>query len=203
MSSRIQQVIAIVRHGETDWNSERRIQGQTEVPLNREGRRQAADAAVTLSEATAHFTAGSSWRTLTASPLGRAQQTAAIIAENLERDALSNNSIATDAAIIERDFGSAEGLPVTEAFETWPGLEVPDAEPLDDLANRAAAALRQYVVEAPGSILVSHGAWIRAGLARITGDDVPRVLNGEVWILHAYEDTAGRWVFETESFGRG
>ena len=70
-------------------------------------------------------------------------------------------------------------------------LRFPDAEPLDDLANRAAAALRQYVVEAPGSILVSHGAWIRAGLARITGDDVPRVLNGEVWILHAYEDDCG------------
>lgn len=202
MNSANHRVIAVVRHGETDWNSQRRIQGQTEVPLNAAGHRQATTAAKVLRRAAASFDASFVWRTLTASPLGRAQETATMIANNLTGGGAITD-VATDVAIIERDFGSAEGLPVTEAYETWPGLEVPDAEPLDKLANRAAAALRQYVLDAPGTVLVSHGAWIRAGLAHLTESDVPRVLNGEVWILRAFEDDANGWTFKTESFGRG
>ncbi len=64
-------IIALARHGETDYNVAKRFQGQTEVPLNARGIEQAHDLAA---EAAAH-----EWGSLYCSPLARAQQTAEIV----------------------------------------------------------------------------------------------------------------------------
>ncbi|NQD89088.1 histidine phosphatase family protein, partial [Paenarthrobacter sp. CM16] len=63
---------ALVRHGQTDWNAERRLQGSTDIPLNDVGREQAREAVAFLSD--------QQWDTVVASPLSRAAETAEIIA---------------------------------------------------------------------------------------------------------------------------
>lgn len=170
-------VIALVRHGETEWNRERRIQGRTEVPLNETGRVQATAAGTQL----AALAAGSPqlrWRGLLASPLGRALETAELIAPSL---GLGDPDI--DEAFLERDFGPAEGLEIEEINERWPGLEIPGAESLSELAHRAASAIARVLDSAPHTVVVAHGALLRSGLAELTGADVPRILNGQIWLL--------------------
>lgn len=168
------EVIALVRHGETDWNSARRIQGRTEVPLNETGRAQAR----ATGELLAALDLSVAWHSVVSSPLGRAHETAAIIAQSL-----GLTPPAIDHAFIERDFGPAEGLDVAEAMDRWPGLIIPGAESLDVLADRTAREFERVLTTAPGSIVVAHGAMLRAGLARITNTEVPRILNGEIWLL--------------------
>ncbi|KUF06434.1 histidine phosphatase family protein [Leucobacter sp. G161] len=167
-------VLALVRHGETDWNRARRIQGRTEVPLNDTGRAQALAAAKLLRSSTP-----GAWTSVHASPLGRAIETAEIIAEQL-----SLTSPGIHDGLWERNFGEAEGLLVTESEARWPGLrEVPAAERIEDVAHRSADAIRELSQTSPGSVAVAHGAMLRAGLERLTGADIPRILNGEIWLL--------------------
>ncbi|KAM9862847.1 histidine phosphatase family protein [Leucobacter sp. BZR 635] len=167
-------MLALVRHGETDWNRARRIQGRTEVPLNATGRAQALSAAELLSSS-----APAPWASVHASPLGRAIETADIIADHLGLNAPGING-----GLWERDFGEAEGLLVAESEARWPGLrDVPAAERIEDVAQRSADAIRELSQTHPGSVAVAHGAMLRAGLALLTGSDVPRILNGEIWLL--------------------
>lgn len=163
--------IAVVRHGETDWNIGRRIQGRSEVPLNARGRTQAGETAEILRRAGA-------WNRVVASPLGRAAETGRIIAAAL---GLPEPDRATD--LIERDFGAAEGLAVDAAQLRWPGLAIPDAESPGALARRGAAALSRLHDQAPGSIVIAHGALMRAAFAELSGAPAPRILNGEAWLV--------------------
>ncbi|WP_449281414.1 histidine phosphatase family protein [Leucobacter sp.] len=168
--------IVVVRHGETDWNIGRRIQGRTEIPLNETGRSQARAAAAILRRSGA-------WTRVVSSPLGRAAETASIIAEVLGLPAPG-----LDHGILERDFGPAEGLLVAEAAARWPGLEVPGAESLTDLAERGARALSRHLHEAPGTVVVAHGALIRSTLSVLSGQEAPRILNGEAWVLSPHPE---------------
>lgn len=177
MTDSAPRTIAVVRHGETDWNFARRIQGRTEVPLNHTGRAQAEATARLLMAAHIQDEVGG-WRHIVSSPLSRALETAQIIARHT---GLASPVI--EQHLWERDFGPAEGVLVEEAHARWPGLDVPGAEPLEALAKRSATALLRRLDETPGAILVAHGALIRAGLARISGRQMPRILNGEVWLL--------------------
>ena len=163
--------IVVVRHGETDWNAGRRIQGQTDIPLNERGRAQAGEIAELLAGA-------GPWSGVLASPLDRARTTGSIIAERL---GLPQPEIVAD--LVERDFGAAEGVLVSDAVARWPGLEVDDAEGLDALARRGASALVRTLQDAPGSIVVAHGALIRSALAQLGDAPMPRILNGEAWLL--------------------
>lgn len=173
--------IALVRHGETDWNINRRLQGRTDIPLNATGQAQARAAAELLREYRGHD--GSDphelpWRSMVTSPLGRAVETAAIITGLL---GLGEASI--DEALIERRFGEAEGLLVADAQSRWPQLEVPGAETTSAVAARSAQAFARLLNEAPGTIAVAHGAMLRLGLIELCKVEIPRVLNAEVWLL--------------------
>jgi len=70
--------LILVRHGETDWNRDRRIQGSTDIPLNDTGREQARDAAAGLRETLELPTF------MAASDLSRARETAEILAGELD-----------------------------------------------------------------------------------------------------------------------
>src|SRR5690606_7043497 len=100
---------ALIRHGQTDWNLEGRMQGSTDIPLNATGRDQARVAGGILTDA------GEAWDVVVSSPLGRARETASIIAETLGVPLGESY-----AGLAEQDFGNAEGLLVTEVFERWP-----------------------------------------------------------------------------------
>lgn len=94
-------MIYIVRHGETQWNADGRIQGRRDIELNENGRRQA--------EAAAEALRGKSFQALITSPLSRAKQTGAILAQFAQIA-----EVREDARIVERDFGELDGARFTE-----------------------------------------------------------------------------------------
>ncbi|MBX9717325.1 MAG: histidine phosphatase family protein, partial [Microbacteriaceae bacterium] len=100
-------VFALVRHGETDWNRERRIQGSTDIPLNDTGREQA--------RATGALLSSRRWTALVASPLSRAAETAKIIGEHV---GLGDPEL--EQRLAERDYGEAEGLTGPEIDAKFP-----------------------------------------------------------------------------------
>ncbi len=85
----------IVRHGETQWNKERKIQGQVDIPLNEFGRTLAVKTARGLSDITFDL--------CYSSPLSRARETAELILEGRQ------TRIIEDARIAEMGFGEYEG----------------------------------------------------------------------------------------------
>jgi broad specificity phosphatase PhoE len=145
-------LLYLVRHGETDWNKARRIQGSTDIPLNDLGRRQAAAAAELLSRRR--------FDGVVASPLSRAFETGAIIASAL---GLATPQVLPE--ITERHYGEAEGMTFEEIEATFPdGATVPGRESRTALLERVEAALLALAAARPGSSLVvaTHGAVIRA-----------------------------------------
>lgn len=144
----------LVRHGETDWNREHRIQGSTDIALNDTGRGQA--------RATGLLLARRDWDAVVASPLSRAFETAAIISREI---GLGEPEI--EPAIVERNYGDAEGLTGAEIDALYPdGVEVPGRESREDVVARALPALIAIAERYPGKavVVVSHGGVIRSVL---------------------------------------
>ncbi|MDQ0103418.1 putative phosphoglycerate mutase [Paenarthrobacter nicotinovorans] len=165
---------ALVRHGQTDWNAERRLQGATDVPLNDVGRGQARDAVAFLS--------GQQWDTVVSSPLSRAAETAEIIANGL---GLSVARLVPD--LTERSFGAAEGLqagPELEALRIPGGFRGGESD--DDAAARGIAALESLAQEFAGKrvLVVAHGTLIRLTLSRAIGRTLDSVQNAVLNLAH-------------------
>ena len=96
----------IVRHGETDWNVEKRIQGHTDVPLNATGRAQAL--AMSFNAAHHRFSA------IYSSDLSRAVETARYVAEREGEDVRALQGLR------ERHYGIFQGLTASEAASRHP-----------------------------------------------------------------------------------
>jgi probable phosphoglycerate mutase len=169
--------LTLIRHGETDWNRDRRVQGSTDIPLNDIGRRQARDAATALRN---HPDLDGPV-IIVSSDLSRARETAEIIADEL---GLAVSRQYPD--LRERAYGEAEGV-AAEEFVTrwgdWHSAEIPGAEPWPELRLRGLRALRQVVRDArrataPAAasvIVVTHGAMIRELIRHATGGELPPV----------------------------
>ncbi|WP_435744714.1 histidine phosphatase family protein [Microbacterium sp. PMB16] len=168
-------LITLVRHGQTDWNLARRIQGSTDIPLNDKGRADAHRAADHLTASTHHA--------VYASPLLRARETAEIIAGKL---GLELTGLVPD--VREREFGEGEGMLVDDYIEKYGDwhAEVPGAESLHQVGTRAIAALdaiaresrRRSAPRAESVLVVAHGGVIRAVIDQVSGGTLPR--DGEV-----------------------
>jgi len=176
--------LTLIRHGETDWNRDRRIQGATDIPLNDTGRAQARATAQVLAE---RLDSGLPI-TIVSSDLARARETAEIIAAELGVEAPR-----TYVGLRERSYGEAEGVGIEEFRERWGDsytAEVPGAEPWPALRARAIAALGAVVRDhrratAPAAaslVVVSHGALIREVMRHATAGELPlageRLANG-------------------------
>ncbi|CAN7149181.1 histidine phosphatase [Arthrobacter sp. Leaf337] len=165
---------ALVRHGQTDWNAQRRLQGSTDIPLNDVGRSQARDAVAVLS--------GQEWDAIVSSPLGRAAETANLIADGL------GLSVARHIPeLTERSFGPAEGL---QAGPELDALRIPGgfrgAESEDEAASRGLAALETLAEEFRGRrvLVVAHGTLIRVSLSRAIGRTLQSVDNAVLNLAH-------------------
>ncbi|MBT1543111.1 phosphoglycerate mutase family protein [Curtobacterium flaccumfaciens pv. flaccumfaciens] len=144
-------LLYLVRHGETDWNAQRRIQGSTDIPLNDTGRRQAAEAAELLTRRP--------FDAVVASPLSRAAETGAIIADHLGLDAPT-----TYPGLAERSYGEAEGLTDDEVSARYPHDDIPGRESRSALLARITETLGEIAVRFDGGVVVvaTHGAVIRS-----------------------------------------
>ena len=165
---------ALVRHGQTDWNAERRLQGASDIPLNDVGREQAREAVATL--------ANYQWDAIVSSPLSRAAETADLIAEGL------GLTVARRVPeLIERSFGPAEGLqagPELEALRIPGGFRGGESD--DDAASRGMDALEQLAQEFSGQrvLVVTHGTLIRLSLSRAIGRTLDSVHNAVLNLAH-------------------
>jgi broad specificity phosphatase PhoE len=161
----------LVRHGETEWNAARRIQGRTDIPLNDTGREQARQAAELL--------ARRRWQGVYTSPLGRAHETARIIADRLGLAGVTDID-----ALVERDYGEAEGMGFDEIEALYPeGVRAPGQETREEVAARVVPALLELAERHPGErlVIVSHGGAIRAVLQTAEpGSRHPRITNASV-----------------------
>jgi len=154
--------ILLARHGETDWNRERRFQGHADPPLNQTGRAQAAD----LSRALADEELDAVY----SSPLRRAFETAEVVAvaHGLEPVVVE--------ALREVDVGSWQGLTraevesrFSEQYARWLGHEQgwEDGETYQQMGDRVIEALLELAAAHDGGriLVVTHGGPIRAAFA--------------------------------------
>lgn len=175
--------LTLIRHGETDWNRARRIQGSTDIPLNDTGREQARAAAAALRARGSDLPV-----TVVSSDLSRARETAEIIAAEL---GVAGPRLYP--GLRERSYGEAEGVDAAEYLRRWGDwhtAEIPGAEPWPELRRRALAALGRAVRDhreqtAPGAaslVVVTHGALIREVIRHASGGELPpageRLANG-------------------------
>jgi alpha-ribazole phosphatase len=164
----------LVRHGESVWNGERRIQGHRDPPLSERGRRQAD---LVLARLAPHL--GSTVGAVYTSPLRRAAETAERIGE------VFRLPVTPDPDLREMGLGTWEGMTVPEIQAAFPGayerwLEdplaapAPGGEPLPAFAARTAAAFARMQAAHPGLdlIVVSHGGVIKSLLCAVLGLDV-------------------------------
>ncbi|MBU6144042.1 MAG: phosphoglycerate mutase family protein [Acidobacteria bacterium] len=143
-------VLGLVRHGQTDWNAQLRLQGSSDIPLNETGIAQAKSAAVKFNI--------SDWDVIAASPLSRAKDTAQEIAEIL------GLRVVIIPELIERSFGEAEGLSHTEWRTRFESKEpIPGLESMEELEARSNRLLEIIANEYDGLRVlgVSHGSLIR------------------------------------------
>ena len=164
--------IIAVRHGETAWNVDARIQGQLDIGLNETGRWQArrVGEALASEEITAVYS----------SDLGRAHQTAQSISE------LKGIPVIADEGLRERSFGIFEGKTFEEIHQTWPDhahnwrKRIPEWQPPDggesllELRERVTRTMHELAARHPGEqiVIVAHGGVLDALYRIATGQEV-------------------------------
>lgn len=183
--------IWLVRHGESTWNAAGLVQGQADGPvLTDEGRAQAA----MLADAVRLLPI----RRLVTSDLARAEETASVIGRRL------HVSWEREAALRERHFGAAQGLPLHALGPEWSGIESdrvvdadarpPGGESLRELGDRVSDFFDRLAQQScDGDVLVvTHGGVIRLALAQCDGVPVTAmpwgsVPNAGLWSLSLRE----------------
>jgi broad specificity phosphatase PhoE len=156
-----------VRHGETDWNAERRLQGGLDVPLNDRGRQQAAQCGATLRDLIADRGKTPTEFAFASSPLSRASETIEIVRGVL---GLPAKGYVTDPRLAELSFGRWEGMTyreigavdrpalVVRERDKW-GFRPPGGESYADLLAR----VRAWHGSVNGdTIVAAHGGVARA-----------------------------------------
>jgi broad specificity phosphatase PhoE len=154
-------VIYLIRHGETDWNRQNRLQGIEDIELNESGIRQSA--------ACAKAFAGTPVDYILTSPLKRAKVTADIMA-----DALGVGPVIVEPDLTERDFGKLSGLSFEDRETLYAHTADPGMEPREVVIERFMNVLYRYTGpdKAESIVVVSHGASINVILSHLSGGEI-------------------------------
>lgn len=187
-----------IRHGETQWNAEQRVQGHLDSALTQRGIGQSRALAVRLSR--------ERFSVLYSSDLGRAMRTAEIISE------LTRTPIIRESGLRERNMGIFEGLTKNEMARRFPveysdyqrvghGYRIPQGESGQDRFERSIRVLTEIASRHPGGAIaaVTHGGFLMGFFEHVLG-----VPPGNGWQLKprnaAYncaEYSRGTWRLET------
>lgn len=172
--------LGLLRHGQTDWNIDLRLQGTTDIAMNQVGIEQ-------IQAAAKHLTGD--WDIVLSSPLGRARQSAEIVAKQI-----GVQQVEIEPLLLERAFGIGEGLTYSEWGEKFAKLDdIPGAESRSSVEARARELLSHIEKNYAGAkvLAVSHGALIRFVLSEVTAGTVPpageRLQNASLHILRHSE----------------
>ncbi len=166
--------LILVRHGETLFNKERKVQGIADIELNDTGLRQAHQLALSLKEHEIHQ--------IYSSPLRRAYQTAEAI--NQFHDVPINRR----SGLMEMAVGDFEGLSFQELranekdfLRRWnadPAMtKMPNGESIIEVQERAWNAIEDIIIQAENALVVSHNFTIAAILCKIKGVDLAQFRN--------------------------
>ena len=152
--------ICLVRHGQTNWNKNFLIQGREDIPLNETGINQAEITGNILKEIDPN------WDIIISSPLIRAIHTAEIIKNILDL----KTDIIIDNQVIERQFGKAEGLTISD--EVYARINTDDFEGLEtckDLQNRSMNAILNIVKKYQNKkiLIITHSHFIKGLLTQV------------------------------------
>jgi len=168
----LRSVLYFVRHGETDWNRERRLQGQHDIPLNALGRSQASRCGVILRDLLERNGRPLAEYDYVSSPLGRARATMELMRTEIELDP---DGYRTDARLMEMSFGRWEGFTFAELQtreaaalaererDKW-GFVLPGGESYAQLVVRVRA---WYESIAHDTVVTAHGGVCRALMAHL------------------------------------
>ena len=192
-------LVYVIRHGQTDWNAEGRLQGQKDIPFNEVGREQATQNGVAL----AQILGAADGYDFVASPLGRTRETMERIRAAM---GLDPKDYRIDDRLKELSFGDWEGYTTAEikavdrgairerAKQKWgfipPGVNAESYEILSWRVGAWLASLNQRTVS------VSHGGVVRS-LFRIIG----KVDEDEAANMPIYQDRIVRIDMETSEIG--
>ncbi|EMA41086.1 histidine phosphatase family protein [Halococcus hamelinensis] len=172
--------VVCLRHGETDWNATRRLQGWAPTPLNDRGREQAAAAG-------AHLAASYDVDRLLASDLRRTRETATVLHESGVEPAP-----VFESTWRERDFGVYQGLTYDEMFSEYPEFAVgrsgesalaltPErGESLLDLRERVVDGFDRLLADSGADetvLVVTHGGVLYALVSHLTDTDFVTVVD--------------------------
>lgn len=158
--------IYLIRHGETNWNRERRFQGQMDIPLNEYGKQQAKKLVQRLQSSKININA------VYSSDLIRAKETAEYIAAKF------NFEVRVETGLKERNFGLLEGINIDEIKSKYPDVNLANVdkyhylkvEPFFSFKKRIYNTIlqlsRQHVNEQ--IVIISHGAAINSFLDEIS-----------------------------------
>ena len=172
--------IYLVRHGETQWNVESRMQGHEDIPLNENGLDQA--------EACGRVFESIKAKRIVTSPLKRASKTAEIIGEHMH---IQDTEL--EPLLIERDFGIYSGNKYVKGDSYRDSNGTDKMESLEALFTRMKKFLEKYKLS-QDVVVVSHGASINAMLSVISKNEVGL---GKTWLKNACisvaEHNHGTW----------
>ena len=163
-----------LRHGETDYNRAGIVQGQLDVPLNDNGRGQAAQAA----ELFGRYEVSR----IVASDLSRVMETVTLV------NARMGVEVDSDPRLRERYFGPYQDKPRTKDFWTLP--EDPEIEPMEVFVARIMAALADHK-DTRMPLFVSHGGFLRACAAALPVSLLPQHYANAVPM--EFTRAGGRW----------
>lgn len=188
----------VIRHGETVWNTEGRLQGHQDSALTPLGLRQA--------EALGERLAGERFDTIYSSDIVRAMLTAEAIARR------TGHTIKPDARLRERNYGIFEGLTTAEIAERFPDdyrqfltrqadYIIPEGESLARKYARVTACLDDLAARLPGRriVLVTHGGVLSDLLRRAMEIPVDRRLHFKLYnaSLNTFFINDGQWILGT------
>ncbi len=174
--------LILIRHGETDWNREGRLQGAQDIPLNALGRSQAAEVAGRLKLLAPDFAT----LPYLASPMQRARETMEILRGQLGLDPAA---YVVDDRLRELTFGAWEGFTWRELRKSEPepararerdkwSFVPPQGESYRMLAERIRPVLAELTRE---TVIVSHGGVARAVLALIGAVSPQKAALADIW----------------------
>ncbi len=166
----------IIRHGETAWNSEKRLQGRSNTELNEYG--------IELAEITGRALQNVTFDRIFSSPLKRAYQTAELIRGS------RNVPIETDDRLMEIAFGEYEGVPMSKLpnefsnFFNAPDKYIPPkgGESYDEIVARAGSFIEEVIVPESDKLermlIVAHGALNKALMLNLNHQPIKEMWSG-------------------------
>jgi broad specificity phosphatase PhoE len=186
--------IILIRHGETDWNTEQIFRGRIDVPLNQLGLSQAEAVGLSLKNRTIDA--------LHSSPLKRAFETAKMLAKG------RNLEIISEDGFIDINFGLWQGIPHQKVKEDFKDLYArwiskphtvtfPEGESLEEVKDRSEKALDTIIKSNPGKTvgIVSHRVVNKVLLCAVLGLDLSHFwyIRQDTCAVNSFEHKEGNY----------